>query len=108
MARAIQRHDRRERGPRSRARRRRQNRQRVAAFLIDAPHIGHGFVSSADDDADPNQPIMDWKKNGVSKTTLNVVGGVRESNLMEIKNIDFTETGFHFHCFDAPGAKFYA
>ena len=34
-------------------------------------------------DADPNQPIMDWKKNGQSKTTLTVVGGIRESNLME-------------------------
>jgi chromosome partitioning protein len=34
-------------------------------------------------DADPNQPIMDWKKNGLSKTTLHVVGGVKESNLME-------------------------
>ena len=34
-------------------------------------------------DADPNQPIMDWKKNGKSKTTLTVVGGIRESNLME-------------------------
>src|SRR3978361_255729 len=35
-------------------------------------------------DADPNQPIMDWKKNGNSNTTMHVVGGVRESNLMEI------------------------
>ena len=35
-------------------------------------------------DADPNQPIMDWKRNGHSKTTLRIVGGVREHNLMEI------------------------
>lgn len=35
-------------------------------------------------DADPNQPIMDWKSQGESKTTLQVIGGVRESNLMEI------------------------
>ena len=34
-------------------------------------------------DADPNQPIMDWKKNGTSQTTLHVIGNVRESNLME-------------------------
>ena len=34
-------------------------------------------------DADPNQPIMEWKKNGTSKTTLHVVGGVKETNLME-------------------------
>ena len=35
-------------------------------------------------DADPNQPILDWKTQGESKTTLEVIGGVRESNLMEI------------------------
>ena len=35
-------------------------------------------------DADPNQPILDWKANGRSTTTVEVIGGVRESNLMEI------------------------
>jgi chromosome partitioning protein len=35
-------------------------------------------------DADPNQPIMDWKTNGESKTTLTVIGGIKESNIMEI------------------------
>ena len=35
-------------------------------------------------DADPNQPILDWKNNGKSNTSLVVVGGVRESNLMEV------------------------
>ncbi len=34
-------------------------------------------------DADPNQPIMDWKTNGESKTSLKVIGGIRESNLMD-------------------------
>ena len=34
-------------------------------------------------DADPNQPILDWKTKGGSKTTLEVIGGVRESTLME-------------------------
>ena len=34
-------------------------------------------------DADPNQPILDWKTKGESKTTLEVIGGVRESTLME-------------------------
>jgi chromosome partitioning protein len=29
-------------------------------------------------------PIMDWKENGESKTTLKVVGGIKESNLMEV------------------------
>ena len=35
-------------------------------------------------DADPNQPILDWKTNGQSKTTLEVIGGVKESTLMEV------------------------
>jgi len=35
-------------------------------------------------DAAPNQPIMDWKTNGLSKTTLKVIGGIKESNLMEV------------------------
>jgi len=34
-------------------------------------------------DADPNQPIMDWKTNGKSNTSVQVIGGVKESNLME-------------------------
>ena len=35
-------------------------------------------------DADPNQPILDWKTNGRSTTAVQVIGGIRESNLMEI------------------------
>ncbi len=34
-------------------------------------------------DADPNQPIMDWKENGNSTTSVQVIGGIRESTLME-------------------------
>ena len=35
-------------------------------------------------DADPNHPIMDWKTNCRSTTSVEVIGGVRESNLMEV------------------------
>lgn len=35
-------------------------------------------------DADPNQPIQDWRVNGHSKSSVTVVGGVRETNLMEV------------------------
>lgn len=45
-------------------------------------------------DADPNQPILDWKTNGQSKTTVEVIGGVRETNLMEI--LDQQEHQFIF------------
>jgi chromosome partitioning protein len=34
-------------------------------------------------DADPNQPIMDWKTNGTSNSRIEVVGGVKESTLIE-------------------------
>lgn len=51
--------------------------------LLLATYLAQKGASVSVLDADPNQPIMDWKKNGNSKTTLHVVGGVRESNLME-------------------------
>jgi chromosome partitioning protein len=51
--------------------------------LLLATYLAQKGASVCVLDADPNQPIMDWKKNGSSKTTLQVVGGVRESNLME-------------------------
>ena len=35
-------------------------------------------------DADPNQPIMDWKTNGTSNTSVEIIGGIKEANLMEI------------------------
>lgn len=34
-------------------------------------------------DADPNQPIVDWKTKGQSNTSLQVIGGIKESTLME-------------------------
>ena len=51
--------------------------------LLLATYLAQKGASVSVLDADPNQPIMDWKKNGESKTTLTVIGGVRESNLME-------------------------
>jgi chromosome partitioning protein len=52
--------------------------------LLLATYLAQQGASVSVLDADPNQPILDWKKNGSSKTTLQVVGGVKESNLMEI------------------------
>jgi chromosome partitioning protein len=51
--------------------------------LLLATYLAQQGASVSVLDADPNQPIMDWKKNGTSKTKLTVVGGVKESNLME-------------------------
>ena len=34
-------------------------------------------------DADPNQPILDWKMKGTSKSTLEVIGGIREDTIMD-------------------------
>jgi chromosome partitioning protein len=52
--------------------------------LLLATYLAQSGASVCVLDADPNQPIMDWKTNGNSKTKLDVIGGVRESNLMEI------------------------
>jgi chromosome partitioning protein len=52
--------------------------------LLLATYLAQQGASVSVLDADPNQPIMDWKKNGNSNTTLTVVGGVKESNLMEV------------------------
>lgn len=35
-------------------------------------------------DADPNQPITDWKRNGQSQSTINVLGGAREDSIMNM------------------------
>ena len=51
--------------------------------LLLATYLAHKGASVSVLDADPNQPILDWKSNGNSKTKLTVVGGIRESNLME-------------------------
>ncbi|ADW71240.1 ParA family protein [Granulicella tundricola] len=51
--------------------------------LLLATYLAQQGASVSVLDADPNQPIMDWKKNGKSKTTMHVVGNVRENNLME-------------------------
>ncbi len=52
--------------------------------LLLATYLAQGGASVCVLDADPNQPIMDWKVNGESKTTLKVIGGIKESNLMEV------------------------
>jgi chromosome partitioning protein len=52
--------------------------------LLLATYLAQQGASVSVLDADPNQPIMDWKENGDSKTTMKVIGGVKESNLMEI------------------------
>jgi chromosome partitioning protein len=54
------------------------------ATLLLATYLAQNGASVCVLDADPNQPIMDWKMNGESKTTLKIIGGVKESNLMEI------------------------
>ena len=54
------------------------------ATLLLATYLAQQGADVSVLDADPNQPILDWKVNGRSKTTLQVVGGVRESNLIEV------------------------
>ena len=51
--------------------------------LLLATHLAEQGASVCVLDADPNQPILDWKTNGASKTTLEVIGGVKETTLIE-------------------------
>jgi chromosome partitioning protein len=52
--------------------------------LLLATYLAEQGASVSVLDADPNQPILDWKTRGESKTTMEVIGGVKESTLMEI------------------------
>jgi chromosome partitioning protein len=54
------------------------------ATLLMATYLAEQGASVCVLDADPNQPIYDWKTQGKSKTTLDVVGGVKESTLMDV------------------------
>ncbi len=54
------------------------------ATLLLATYFSQKGASVSVLDADPNQPILDWRTEGQSQSCLTVVGGVRESNLMEI------------------------
>ena len=54
------------------------------ATLLLATYFSQKGASVSVLDADPNQPIYDWRNEGQSKSRLTVIGGVRESNLMEI------------------------
>lgn len=52
--------------------------------LVLATYLAQQGASVCVLDADPNQPILDWKTQGNSQSSVHVVGGVRESNLMEL------------------------
>jgi len=52
--------------------------------LLLATYLAEQGASVCVLDADPNQPILDWKSNGISKTKLEVIGGVKESTIMEV------------------------
>lgn len=54
------------------------------ATLLLATYLAQHGASVCVLDADPNQPILDWKTQGQSATTVDVIGNVRESNLMEV------------------------
>ena len=52
--------------------------------LLLATYLAEQGASVCVLDADPNQPILDWKSNGISKTKLEVIGGVKESTIMKV------------------------
>ena len=64
------------------------------ATLLLATYLAQRGASVCVLDADPNQPILDWKTQGKSTISLQVIGGVRETNLMEI--LDHQQQQFIF------------
>ena len=54
------------------------------ATLLLATYLAQRGASVCVLDADPNQPIQDWKSQGNSRTSMQVIGGVRETNLIEM------------------------
>lgn len=52
-------------------------------------------------DADPNQPIVDWKNNGDSKSTITVVGDAREDSILSV--IDEVASTHQFVFVDLEG-----
>jgi chromosome partitioning protein len=52
--------------------------------LAMATHLAHfAGVSTCIIDADPNQPISDWRNEGSSTSTVRVIGGAREETIMD-------------------------
>jgi chromosome partitioning protein len=47
-------------------------------------------------DADPNQPIYEWKTKGESKSPITVIGGVREDSILSMIEAQATEHQFVF------------
>jgi chromosome partitioning protein len=47
-------------------------------------------------DADPNQPIFDWKTKGNSQSPITVIGGVRESTIVGIIEAEASKHQFVF------------
>lgn len=54
----------------------------TSALLI-ATHLVSRGATTCIIDADPNQPITDWRRNGKSTSKLAVVGGIREDTLID-------------------------
>jgi len=51
--------------------------------LLIACHLAQRGAKACIIDADPNQPIHDWKVAGSSRSTLQVVGNAREDSIMD-------------------------
>ncbi|MBG0812356.1 ParA family protein [Methylosinus sp. H3A] len=70
--------------------------------LILATYLAHeAGASVCVIDADPNQPITDWRQNGRSESTIEVLGGAREDTIMNM--IDDAASRHQFVFVDLEG-----
>lgn len=63
----------------------------LATYLADAAGASVCVI-----DADPNQPISDWRENGQSSSPIQVVGGAREDTIMHLIDEAAAENQFVF------------
>jgi chromosome partitioning protein len=68
----------------------------LATFLAHGPGASVCII-----DADPNQPIFDWRANGNSNSAVKVIGGVRENTIMQ--TIEDAAADFQFVFVDLEG-----
>lgn len=64
--------------------------------LLVATNLAHRGASTCIIDADPNQPITDWRKNGKSQSNVYIHGGVREDTVMDVIEEQARQRAFVF------------
>ena len=66
------------------------------ATLVLATHLAHLGATVCIIDADPNRPILDWKTRGTSKSKVQVIADVNETNFFDVLDAQVSKYQFVF------------